>query len=98
MDTEKVYFTDPISGEVLTTNDVLTLIDAIPVAGGYMDNDDHVQRKLSLHTNYTDWISVDLAVKVARIRRLRKRERQEAAIQACERDARLAAEHKKEIV
>jgi hypothetical protein len=89
--------TDPVSGETLTAADILTLIDALPANGGHMANEDQTARKLSLFAAYTDWMPVELTIKVSRIRRLRKNSRTEAALEAAERDARLAAEQKKGI-
>ena len=87
---------DPISGESITMTEVFQLIDAIPANGGYMGNEDQTTRCLSLHSAYTEWMPTELAIKVARIRRLRKNARKEAALQAAERDARLLAEQRRE--
>jgi hypothetical protein len=82
----KAIITDPVSKETLTTEEILVLVDSLPIDGKHISNEVLGSRKLSLHSPYTGWMSVDLSIKLARIRRLRQSSREEAARQRAERE------------
>jgi hypothetical protein len=45
----KAIITDPVSKETLTTEEILVLVDSLPIDGKHISNEVLGSRKLSLH-------------------------------------------------